>query len=94
MAYGLVVGNLRKGLVDVLLSSILFHIAGCGLLLAFESTVHPWGNLDPERELGFWGQLSGSKKGVEAEPTIWDQVSQTSSLTSGKSFAIVSESGC
>ena len=94
VAYGLVVGNLRKGLIDVLLSSILFHLAGCALLLAFESTVHPWGNLDPERELGFWGQLSGSKKGVEAEPTIWDQVSLTSFLTSAKSFAIVSGSGC
>jgi len=53
--------------------SLFFYLAGCGLLLLFEKTVHPWRHLGKERESHFWGKLQGTKRGIEAEPTVWDQ---------------------
>ena len=63
--------------LHVMLPSLLFHLAGCGWLLLFEKTVHPWRHLGKEREEGHCcgGKLQGTKRGIEAEPTIWDQVS-------------------
>ena len=55
--------------------SLFFHLAGCALLLLFEKTVHPWRHLGKERQSNCWGKLQGTKRGIEAEPTIWDQVS-------------------
>merc|ERR1719341_2200596 len=52
---------------------IFFHLAGCGWLLLFEKTVHPWRHLGKERESHCWGKLQGTKRGIEAEPTFWDQ---------------------
>ena len=54
---------------------ILFHLAGWGLVYLFEKTVHPWRHLGKERESHCWGKLQGTKRGIEAEPTFWDQVS-------------------
>ena len=62
-------------IVVSMLPSIFFYLAGCGLLLLFEKTVHPWRHLGKERERLCWGKLQGTKRGIEAEPTIWDQVS-------------------
>ena len=56
------------------LPPLLLHLVGCGLLLLFEKTVHPWRQLDKERERHCWGKLQGSKRGIEAEPTLWEQV--------------------
>ena len=53
---------------------LLFFLAGCVLLLLFEKTVHPWRDLGKERERHCWGKLQGTKRGIEAEPTIWNQV--------------------
>ena len=65
--------------VDALLLLILpplfLHLAGCGLLLLFEKTVRPWRDLGKERERHCWGKLQGTKRGIQAEQTIWDQVS-------------------
>ena len=58
-----------------MLPSLFFHLAGCGWLLLFEKTVHPWRQLGKERERHCWGKLQGTKKGIETEPTILDQVS-------------------
>ena len=52
-----------------------YCLAGCGWLLLFEKTVHPWRQLGKERERHCWGKLQGTKKGIETEPTILDQVS-------------------
>merc|ERR1719222_1071499 len=60
-------------LVLVMLPSLFLHLAGCGLLLLFEKTVHPWRHLGKERESPCWGKLQGTKRGIEAEPTFWDQ---------------------
>ena len=57
-----------------ILPSLLSFITGCGLLLLFEKTVHPWRDLGKERERHCWGKLQGTKRGIEAEPTIWNQV--------------------
>ena len=58
----------------VMIPSFLFHLAGCGLLLLFEKTVHPWRHLGKERESHCWGKLQGTKRGIEAELTLWEQV--------------------
>ena len=62
-------------LIFIMLPSLFFHLAGCGWLLLFEKTVHPWRQLGKERERHCWGKLQGTKKGIETEPTILDQVS-------------------
>ena len=59
----------------VLYLPVLLYLIGCGLLLLFEKTVHPWRDLGKERERHCWGKLQGTKRGIEVEPTIWDQVS-------------------
>ena len=53
---------------------LLLHLVGCCLLLLFEKTVHPWRQLGKERERHCWGKLQGSKREIEAEPTLWEQV--------------------
>ena len=53
---------------------------GCGFLLLFEKTVHPWRQLGKERESNCWGKIQGTKKGIVAEPTVWDQVRSNSLL--------------
>ena len=57
-----------------MLPSLFFQLAGCGLLLLFERTVHPWRYLGKEERHWDWEMLQGTKRGIEAEPTIWDQV--------------------
>ena len=57
------------------LPPISLHLGGCALLLLFEKTVHPWRHLGKERERNCRGKLEGSRRGIEAEPTIGDQVS-------------------
>ena len=57
-------------LVVVMLPSLSFHLVGCGLLLLYEKTVHPWRQLGKERERHCWGKLQGTTKGIEAEPTF------------------------
>ena len=57
-----------------LLPPLPLHLIGCGLLLCFEKTAHPWRQLSKERQRRRLGKLQGSKKGIEAEPTIWEQV--------------------
>ena len=68
-------------LVDALLFLILpplfLHLAGCGLMLLFEKTVHPWRDLGKERERHCWGKLQGTARGIKAEPTLWEEVSVT-----------------
>ena len=66
---------LEPDLVFIMLPPLLFHLAGCGWLLLFEKTVHPWRQLGKERESHCWGKLQGTRRGIEAEPTLWDQVS-------------------
>ena len=61
-------------LIIVTLPPLFFHLVSCGLLLLFEKTVHPWRHLGKERERHCWGKLQGSKKGIQAEPTLWQQV--------------------
>ena len=56
--------------VCVMLPSLFFHLAGCGWLLLYEKTVHPWRQLGKERESHCWGKLQGTKRGIEAEPTL------------------------
>ena len=56
------------------LAPLLLHLVGCGLLLLFEKTLHPWRQLGKERERRCWGKLQGSKRGIEVEPTVWEQV--------------------
>ena len=58
------------------LPSITLHLVGCAFLRFFDKTVHPWRNLSEERQRRRWGRLQGTKKGIVAEPTIWDQVSK------------------
>ena len=58
---------------------IILHLMGCGFLLLFEKTIHPWRQLGKERESHCWGKLQGTKRGIEAEPTLWDQVNLSSS---------------
>ena len=58
----------------LLFPSLILHLVGWGSLLLFEKTVHPWRQLGKEREAHCWGKLQGSKKGIQAEPTIWEQV--------------------
>ena len=58
---------------------IILHLMGCGFLLLFEKTAHPWAQLGKERESHCWGKLQGTQKGIVAEPTVWDQV-RTNSL--------------
>merc|ERR1712210_246873 len=60
-------------LVQLMFPSLFFHLAGCGFLLLFEKTVHPWRHLGKERESHCLGKLQGTKRGIEAEPTFWDQ---------------------
>ena len=60
--------------------SLILHLAGCGFLLLFEKTLHPWRQLGKERESHCWGKLQGTKQGIVAEPTIWDQVRTNSFL--------------
>ena len=59
----------------VLYLPVLLYLIGSGLLLLFEKTVHPWRGLGKERERHCWGKLQGTKRGIEVEPTVWDQVS-------------------
>ena len=61
---------------------IILHLMGYGFLLLFEKTIHPWRHLGKERESHCWGKLQGTKKGIVAEPTVWDQVSTNFLLTS------------
>ena len=68
-----------QGVLIVGLPMVIFHLAGCGFLLLFENTVHPWRQLGKEREGRCWGKLRGTKKGIVAEPTVWDQVSTNQS---------------
>ena len=50
-------------------------LIGCGLLRLFDMAVHPWRQLGKEREEEpCWGKLKGSMRGIEAEPTLWEQV--------------------
>ena len=56
------------------LPSITLHLVGCAFLRLFDKTVHPWRHLGEERQRRRWGRLQGTKKGIEAEQTIWDQV--------------------
>ena len=60
---------------------LILHLAGCGFMLLFEKTVHPWRQLGKERERHCWGKLQGTKKGIVAEPTVWDQVRTNSLVT-------------
>ena len=62
-------------LLFLILPPLLLHLAGCGLMLLFEKTVHPWRDLGKERERHCWGKLQGTKRGIQTEPTIWEQVS-------------------
>ena len=73
-------------LVHVMLPSLFLHLAGCGFLLLFEKTVHPWRHLGKERESHCWGKLQGTKRGTKAEPTFWDQVSLSCSAHSVFTF--------
>ena len=63
-----------EGLAHHLHTILIPHLVGCGLLLLFEKTLHPWRQLGKERERRCWGKLQGSKRGIEVEPTIWEQV--------------------
>ena len=63
-----------EGLAHHLHTILIPHLVGCGLLLLFEKTLHPWRQLGKERERQCWGKLQGSKRGIEVEPTIWEQV--------------------
>ena len=67
-------GNRILEFLILLLPSLPLYLVGCGLLLLFEKTVHPWHQLGKEREAHCWGKLQGSKKGIQAELTIWEQV--------------------
>ena len=58
---------------------IILHLMGCGFLLLFEKTIHPWRHLGKERESHCWGKLQGTQKGIVAELTVWNQV-RTNSL--------------
>ena len=62
-------------ILGLLVSPLVLHMAGCRLLLDFETSVHPWRHLGKERERHCWGKLQGTKRGIEVEPTIWVQVS-------------------
>ena len=62
------------GFCIITLPPLLLHLVGCGLLLLFEKTVHPWRQLGQERESHCWGKLQGSKNGIQAEPTLWELV--------------------
>merc|ERR1719495_2832457 len=69
-------GRIRAPIEVVLifvLPPIILHLMGCGFLLLFEKTLHPWRQLDKERESHCWGKLQGTKKGIVAEPTVWEQ---------------------
>ena len=61
----------HRNSLQVFFPSLFFYLAGCGFLLLFEKTVHPWRHLGKERESHCWGKLQGTK----AEQTFWDQVS-------------------
>ena len=54
--------------------SLFLYLAGFGFLLLFEKAAHPWRHLGKERQSHCWGKLQGTKKGIETEPTVWDQV--------------------
>ena len=56
--------------VLIMVPSVFFYLAGCLLLSYFEESVHPWRQLEKESQC-CWG----TKRGIEAEPTIWDLVS-------------------
>ena len=61
--------------VHILFSlTLVLYTAGCGFLLLFEKTIHPWRHLGKDRERHCWGKLQGTKKGIEVEQTIWEQV--------------------
>ena len=66
---------MEKLFLYVILPPLVFHLAGCGLLLLFEKPVHPWRHLGNDRERHCWGKLEGTNRRIKAEPTIWDQVS-------------------
>ena len=59
---------------DICLQSLFLYLVGCGLLFYFEKSVHPWRDLGKERESHCWGKLQGTKRGIEAELTLWEQV--------------------
>ena len=57
--------------------SLFLYLLGCRLLLFFEKSVHPWRLLGRERERQhLFGKLQGTKRGIETEPTLWEQVSE------------------
>ena len=62
------------GTLVTCLPSFFLYLAGCGLLFYFEKSVHPWRDLGKERESHCWGKLQGTKRGIEAELTLWEQV--------------------
>merc|ERR1712012_1206329 len=72
-------GYWYNGILLFLLLPIFLHLCGCGFLFLFEKTAHPWRHLGKERESHCWGKLQGTRKGIEAESTIWDQENTTAS---------------
>ena len=60
-------------ILHVLPASLSFAI-GCGLLLIFYKTVHPWRHLGKEREMHCSGKLGGSKTGIVVETSFCAQV--------------------
>ena len=54
-------------LLELVLLPLILHLAGCGLLLLFYKTSHPWRQLGRERDRLCWGKLQGSKRGLQEE---------------------------
>ena len=54
----------------LLVPSLFLYIVGCGLMLFFEKSVHPWRQLGKEREKHCWGKVQGTTRGIEADPTF------------------------
>ena len=61
-------------LIMHVLPATLSFAMGCGLLLLFYKTVHPWRHLGKERERHFFGKLGGSTTGIVVETSFCSQV--------------------
>ena len=61
-------------LIMHVLPATLSFAMGCGLLLLFYKTVHPWRHLGKERERHFFGKLGGSTTGIVVETSFCTQV--------------------